>query len=375
MSDTCKKYKYFVTGGGTGGHIYPAIAVANRLRQLEDTQEVFYVGNPHNLEYEVVNNEGFKFLPIKVSAMPRKISLGFIKWAIELELANWKALYYIFKYKPDAIIGTGGYVSAPALFAASFARVPFMIHDSDAQPGIVSKYVAPLAKSVSLAFEDSAAFLKSNNIHVNGNPIRDSFKTLTKEEARNILGLKNKTTLCIMGGSSGARSINLASIEILKLLIEKYDLQIIFQTGKKNYEICKNRMDEIFSEYENCENLIMQPYFEKLDIVLKASDIAISRAGSLSLSEICACGIAPILIPYPYASADHQRKNAKSLLKRECCMYLEDSDTNPQTLQSMIEELLNNPHKLEQLQKNSFSLARLDATNSIVNQLKEIIKK
>lgn len=373
MSDTCKKkYTYFITGGGTGGHIYPAIAIAEALRKDETTKDIYYIGNPNNLEYGIVKKAHFKFLPIKVSGMPRKIGWDFIKWGIELELANWKALYYLWRFKPDAILGTGGYVSAPALMASNLSKTPYMIHDCDAQPGMVSKFVAPMAKQVSLAFEDSASYIRSNNISINGNPIREQFKTLTKEQARQNMNLENKTTITIMGGSQGAKSIDDATIQCLKQIFEKYDVQVIFQTGAKHYENTIKALEEVYPEFEHNKNLVIKPYFDDMVTALKATDIAISRAGSLSLSEICACGIAPILIPYPYAAADHQRKNAKSLLNKNACLYLEDKETTGETLLEKLDELLSDPEKLASIQTNTRALAKLDATQTIVEQLKKV---
>lgn len=376
MSDTYdnhKKYTYFITGGGTGGHIYPAIAVCDELRKDPETKEIYYVGNPNNLEFEITKKMGYKFLPIKISGMPRKLSFKLITWFFEFQFAIFKALFYIKKYKPNAIFGTGGYVSAPALFAGGFDGVPFMIHDSDAQPGIVSKYIAPNAKCVSLAFEGSKKFIISKNIHINGNPIREEFKTLTKEEAREKLGLKNKMTLCIMGGSQGAKSVNNAAVGILEILSKQYDLQIIFQTGKKNYEKTIFKLKEVYPEFENDKNIVLKPYFDNMVSILKASDIAVSRAGSLSLSELCACSIASILVPYPHAAADHQRKNAQYMVEKRAALYLEDADTTKDTLLIAIEKLLDNPEKLKEIQKNAFALAKLDATKDIVKQLKGII--
>ena len=373
MSDTCKKkYTYFITGGGTGGHIYPAIAIAEALRKDETTKDIYYIGNPNNLEYGIVKKAHFKFLPIKVSGMPRKIGWDFIKWGIELELANWKALYYLWRFKPDAILGTGGYVSAPALMASNLSKTPYMIHDCDAQPGMVSKFVAPMAKQVSLAFEDSASYIRSNNISINGNPIREQFKTLTKEQARQNMNLENKTTITIMGGSQGAKSIDDATIQCLKQIFEKYDVQVIFQTGAKHYENTIKALEEVYPEFEHNKNLVIKPYFDDMVTALKATDIAISRAGSLSLSEICACGIAPTLIPYPYAAADHQRKNAKSLLNKNACLYLEDKETTGETLLEKLDELLSDPEKLASIQANTRALANLDATQTIVEQLKKV---
>lgn len=373
MSDSCsKKYTYFITGGGTGGHIYPAIAVAEALKKETSTKDIYYIGNPDNMEYQIVKKARFKFLPIKVTGMPRKVSFSFIKWGIQLELANWKALYYLWRFKPDAILGTGGYVSAPALFASNITKTPYMIHDCDAQPGIVSKFVAPMAKAVSVAFEDSVKNIKNDNIYVNGNPIREQFTTLTKEDARKNLKLENKTTICIMGGSQGAKSIDDAAIDCIKQIFDKYNVQIIFQTGAKHYDYSLSKLKEVYPDYETNNSLIVKPFFDDMVSVLKASDISVSRAGSLSLSEICACSIASILVPYPYAAADHQRKNAKALLNKNACLYLEDNETNSENLLSKIDELLSNPEKLKTIQQNAGNMAKPDATKNIVEQLKKV---
>lgn len=372
--DNKKKYTYFITGGGTGGHIYPAIAVCDKLKQDPETKAIYYVGNPNNLEYEITKKLGYKFLPIKITGMPRKLGFRIITWFFELQWAILKSLYYIKKYKPDAIFGTGGYVSAPALFAAGLDGTPFMIHDCDAQPGIVSKYIAPNAMCVSLAFEGSKKFINSSKININGNPIREDFSTLTKEDARKKLNLEDKTTICIMGGSQGAKSVNKAAVQILKELSSNYNLQIIFQTGKKNYENVVFDLKEIYPEYVEDKNIILKPYFDDMATVLKATDIAVSRAGSLSLSELCACGIASILIPYPHAAADHQRKNAKYLVEKRAALYLEDADTTKDTLLIAIEQLLDNENKLKEIQNNALKLAKLDATKNIVSQIKGIIR-
>lgn len=344
--------RYFITGGGTGGHIYPAIAVADALKE----DEVFYVGNPKNLEYEIVKQKGYKFLGVNVHGMPRKASLSLLKWGFELSLAVLKACYYILKYKPDAVFGTGGYVSAPALIGAKLLKVPYMMHDCDAQPGLVTRKLAGSAKCVSVAFDCACKVINNKNCHVNGNPIRSEFKTLTKEQARENLGLENKLTLCVMGGSQGAKSINNATVEALKNL----DMQIIFQTGKKNY-------DSVMEKLPECKNLLVKPYFDDMVTVLKASDIAVSRSGSLSISEICASGIAPIFVPYPHAAGDHQRKNAKFMVEKGAGIYLEDSEINGKTLCDAINSAIAN---LDELQKNSLALAKFDGVEKIVEQLK-----
>lgn len=360
--------RFFITGGGTGGHIYPAIAVAESLKD----DEIYYIGNPKNLEFDIVAQKGYKFLGVNVHGMPRKIGLELVKWMFQLVFAVLKCCYYIKKYKPDAIFGTGGYVSAPSLIAAGLLNVPYMMHDCDAQPGLVTRKLSGKAKCVSVAFDSACKYIKNKNCHINGNPIREKFKTLTKSDARKNMQLEDKLTLCIMGGSQGARSINNAAVEVLKSLSKDLDLQIIFQTGKKNYDRVIEQLIMIYPEYEADKNLIIKPYFDDMVTVLKASDIAISRSGSLSISEICASGIAPIFVPYPYAAADHQRKNAKFMVDKNAGIYLEDDEINEKVLYETVSSLIYDKDRLRELQKNSLALAKFDGTEKIVEQLREI---
>lgn len=362
--------RFFITGGGTGGHIYPAIAVADALKD----DEIFYVGNPKNLEFDIVKKKKYKFLCVNIHGMPRNFGFDLIKWIFQLSFAVLKCCFYILKYKPDAVFGTGGYVSAPALLAAKLLRVPYMMHDCDAQPGLVTRKIAPYASCVSLAFECAKNYINNKNCYINGNPIRAEFKTLSKSEARKRLNLEDKLTLCIMGGSQGARTINDASVDVLKQLSKNYNLQIIFQTGKRNFDAVIEQLLKIYPDYEADKNIIVKPYFEDMVTVLKASDIAVSRSGSLSISEICASGIAPVFVPYPYAAADHQRKNAKFMVEKGAGLYIEDNELTANKLLDTIKSIILDRNKLSELQRNSLALAKFDGTEKIVEQLKEISK-
>ena len=365
--DSAEQKTFFITGGGTGGHIYPAIAVADELCARK--AKVFYVGNPKNLEFDIVKQKGYDFLPVNVHGMPRGAKLALVKWMFELGLAVLKSAGYILKYKPDAVFGTGGYVSAPALFAAKLTKTPYMLHDCDAKPGLVTRKLSAGANCVSLAFDCASKEIPNKNCLINGNPIRKTFKSLSKEEARRSLGLDDKLTLCIMGGSQGARSINDAAVEVLKKFSKEYDLQVIFQTGKKNFERVIEQLLKVYPDYANDKNLIIKPYFDDMVTVLKASDIAVSRSGSLSLSELSASGTASILVPYPHAAADHQRKNAKYMQEKSAALYLEDADTNSQTLSELVSYLLENREELKRLKQNALSLAKYDAVDLITHNL------
>ena len=369
MSEMYNKV-YFVTGGGTGGHIYPAMAVADALT-MEDAK-VYYVGNKRNMEHELATKKGYKFLHVSVSGMPRKLNPKFFLWGLNLVKAILRSIRYIKKYKPNAVFATGGYVSAPMIFACIITKTPYMMHDCDAMPGLVTRRLSKRAKFVSLAFENAKKYIPNKHSIVTGNPIRTEFESLTKEEARENLGLANKLTLTIMGGSQGAKSINNTAIEIIKEFAQDKGMQIIFQTGKKNYDEIVEKLQMVFPGFEQNPSLKIQPYFMDMVSVLKASDIVISRAGSLSLSEICASAVAPILVPYPHAAANHQRINAKCLLDNGACIYMEDKDLEPNKLREIIIDLLDNPVKMNYLKQNTSHMAKFDATRKIVECLQSL---
>ena len=369
MSETSDKV-YFVTGGGTGGHIYPAMAVADAL--TKQNAKVYYVGNKRNMEFRLAQEKGYKFLHVGVSGMPRKLNPKFFYWGIRLVRAILYSVKYIKKYKPNAVFATGGYVSAPMLFACRLTKTPYMMHDCDAMPGLVTRRLSKRARYVSLAFEKAKKYIPNKNIMITGNPIRAEFKTLTKEEALLRLGLKNKLTLTIMGGSQGAKTINNSAVDIIKEFVQDYDLQVIFQTGNKNYDETVEKLKYIYPAWEQDGNVLLKPYFDDMISVLKASDIVISRAGSLSLSEICASGCASILVPYPYAAANHQRINAKYMLENGASVYIEDKDLEPNKLREILMLLINNPVKMNYLKQNATYLAKYDATQKIVECLESI---
>lgn len=372
---TNKKYTYFVTGGGTGGHIYPAVAVGFALQKEPDTKKVFYVGNPNNLEKKIAEDKVFDFLGVNISGMPRTISFDFVKWSLQLFAATLKSVGYILKYKPSLVFGTGGYVSSPMLFAAVLTGTPIVIHECDAIPGKVSKLLAPYAKAVSVAFESSKDGLKSDKIQVNGNPIREEFLSTDRYNARKKWNIKDRLTIMVMGGSQGAKKLNSVIVQNLKRLFKKYDIQIIHQTGLKNYDDTVKELKKVYPNYTENSQYIIRPYFKKMYLPMLASDIAVSRAGSLSISEICVSGLASILVPYPYAAADHQRKNAKEMEELNAALYLDDKDCTPDALMEKLEELINDTQKMITLQNNAKKLVKKDATKNIVQQIKNVLSK
>jgi len=375
MPESGKKIKVLITGGGTGGHIYPAIAVAQKLKQDNQTEKIFYIGCKKNMEKDIVLSENIDFYSINVSGMPRVKSLKLIKWFIALGFATIKSVFYISKLKPDVVFGTGGYVSGPVLLAAKILNTPFVIHDPDAHPGIVNKFMAKWASAVSISFEQAKSHLKSKNIILNGNPIRANFLHVSKDAAIKELKLdSDKKTILVIGGSQGAHTINNALLDsVADLLSEGF--QIIHQTGVKNYDKYIEELTEKHPEMFNNPCYVVKPFFNNMEIPLNAADLAISRAGSLSISELNLCGLPSILVPYPYAAADHQRFNAKAMEEAGASIYLEDSECNSSKIFELILYILNNPEKFEQMKNSNKKMAKPQATEDIIRILKEVVSK
>jgi UDP-N-acetylglucosamine--N-acetylmuramyl-(pentapeptide) pyrophosphoryl-undecaprenol N-acetylglucosamine transferase len=273
------------------------------------------------------------------------------------------AAKYILKYRPDAVFATGGFICAPVLTAATLLRVPYVLHDCDAHPGLVSRAFARFAKSVSIAFEGAKPFIRNKNAVFRGNPIREDFFTLTKTQARSELGLQNRVTIVIMGGSQGAKTINMAAVGVIEHFRNNEGVQIILQTGKKNF-------DEVMTALKDMpENAVVKPYFDNMALPLIAGDIAVSRAGSLSISELCASGLPCVLVPYPFSAANHQKYNADKTEELGAAIVLEDKDCSSEKLLEILNDMLLNPEKLSTMRAHALSCAKPDAVREITEQL------
>ena len=366
--------RIFVTGGGTGGHIYPALAVIDELKK-NGYDDIFYVGNPKNQEYTLSKEKLIKFLPVNINGMPRKISLNSLFWAIKLIFAILKCIFYVIKYKPDVVFATGGYVSAPLLFASRFTNIPYFQHDADAQPGVVTYCFMDKAIVLSTPFENVKKENEKVNVQVTGNPIRSDFSTLSKEEAKQKLNLDDKIVVLVMGGSQGARSINRAIIPIAKKLTEEFNIRIWHQSGEKKYDETVDLLMEHFPDYKDNPNYKLFPYIDDMPTILKASDIAIARSGSLSLSEIQASGVASILIPYPYSAGDHQLKNAQVLVEQGSAQLIIDFDLTSEVLYENLSEILKDKEKLHAMQNKALENAKPNAVKQITKNIIDFLNE
>lgn len=369
LKDELKTINVIITGGGTGGHVYPAIAVGNMLREDIDVERVIYVGCPDSLEEKVAAEHEFDFLPIRISGMPRKFSFSFLKWLYKLNKATVDSLGYLLYVKPDVVFATGGYVSGPVLLAALILDVPYVIHEADAYPGLVNRVMSAWADRISVAFDQAKEYMKNSRVFVNGNPLRASIGEFDREEGCIFLDLNSdKKTMLVLGGSQGARQINEAVIDSLPSLLNDYDLQVIHQCGPKNYdEIKENLPREVL---EN-PSYILKGYIEDLAIPMAVADFAISRAGSMSLSELAASRLPSILVPYPYAAQDHQRSNARYFVDAGAAFYLENEECDAEKVLEHVDAILSTPDKLDYMRLACSKIARKKATENIISMIKE----
>lgn len=351
---------FFLTGGGTGGHIYPCVSIINELKN-SGFQDIFYIGNSKNPEFDIISALNIPFLDVPVFGMPRKPGLKLLRWIVLLLISVAKCLGYALKYKPDALFATGGYVSAPMVICANLLKIPYIMHDSDAHPGIVTRAFSFGATAVNLAFLEANKFIKAKKITNFKNPVRNEFFTVSKNEARAELGISlYKICILIMGGSQGAKTINEAAIAFIRHFKDNENIQIIFQTGKKNFEDVKNSLGDIPG------NVLAAPYFDKMHLPVLAADIVVSRAGSLSISEILAAKKPSILVPYPYAAADHQRVNAREIEKLGASLYIEDSNLNGNVLIDMVSGLISNKESLDEITLNASKCVTENPTGRIL---------
>lgn len=367
--------KIVLSGGGTGGHIYPALAVAGGLRQSNPEIEILYIGTSRGLEAEIVPKEGVDFIAVSVSGMRRKLSLETITWAGRTGKSVLDALRILRKFKPSVVIGTGGYVCGPVLLAARILNIPILLHEQNAFPGKTNRWLAPMAKKVMITFQESEKYFKhpAKIVHT-GLPVRQEIFHTSRKQGAKILGLSpNKRTLLVVGGSQGAHSINEAVIPIMEYIAQEQNFQLIWATGPKDYQWVLNCIKEQGIKTETLGNITIKPYIHQMAAALAVADLVVSRAGATFLTEVMAKGVASILIPFPYATDNHQEYNASSLSENGAAVKLSHSQFSPDALQKEVFNLLNNPQRLEEMAKAALALSKPDALNNILEQIKKWI--
>jgi len=373
--------KILFAAGGTGGHINPALAIAGTIKARHPETEILFAGTPWGMEARFVPAANFDFAPIKVRGIERGFSLNAIKGnfkTLKYLLTSGKRAREIIKgFKPDIVIGTGGYVSGPIVRAAAKMGIKTLIHEQNAFPGVTTKLLSRDVDVILLAFKEAERHIKTKaRIIEVGNPVREEFLYLKKDECRKKLGLDpNKTVILSCGGSLGAKAINLAICDVIKWHYKKDKIQHIHATGHFGSLWMPDKLREEGIDFENDENLRIMEYINNMPEYLAACDLIITRSGAITLSEIEAQGKAAILIPSPNVTENHQYHNAMVLQRAGAGVVIEEKDLSGKKLCDTIESLTKNPDKLALMGKCAANKAKADANSLIYNEVMALIKK
>ena len=360
-------YRFMLSGGGTGGHIYPAIAIANALKHRFPKAEFLFVGAKDRMEMEKVPQAGFKVEGLWISGIQRSLSVANVMFPIKLLSSLWKSKKLIKKFKPDLVIGTGGFASGPLLKVASSKQIPCLIQEQNSFPGITNKLLAKGVQKICVAYSGLEKYFPKEKIVLTGNPIRQSLvdNIIDTNEAKVAFGLKpNKTTVLVLGGSLGARRIN-QLIEAKRSFFEALNVQVIWQCGKLYYETYK--------DYDTENHIQVLDFIAEMDKAYAAADVIISRAGASSVSELCVVGKPVIFVPSPNVAEDHQTKNAKSIADQSAAVLIKEKDLDD-TFESQFTELVKSKEKQAELSKNINALALPNATESIVDEIEKLLE-
>lgn len=369
MNQVKETYRLIFSGGGTGGHIYPAITVAKRFVEKHPESDILFVGARGKMEMEAVPAAGFRIIGLIVSGFHRKITLKNILFPFKLFMALQKARKIIKDFKPDAVIGFGGFASGPVLKIAARIGIPTMIQEQNSYAGVTNKLLGKKANTVCVAYEEMNRYFPSEKIVITGNPIRpDIFDTDNKKiSAMDFFRLDtSRKTLLVMGGSLGARSINESLIKNIDLIIDN-GVQLIWQIGKIYFREFDQRLSG-----KNLENIRYYEFLDEMDLAYAAADVVISRAGALSVSELCIAGKPAIFVPSPNVAEDHQTKNAAALSKTGASLIVPDHEAGEKLVRTAL-DLIADDEKMAQLSVNIKKLAKPSATDNIVAEIEKLL--
>jgi len=364
------KRKFIISGGGTGGHIFPAISIANALKKQLPDAEILFVGALGRMEMERVPAAGYPIEGLPISGFDRNNMLRNVKVLVNLLRSLMLARRIISRFKPDVAIGVGGYASAPTLRAAAALGVPTVIQEQNSYAGVTNKLLAKKAKRICVAYEGMEKFFPADKIILTGNPVRqDLFSIAPKtKEAYQFFDLDPaKKTILVVGGSLGARTVNQSIIAGLEKLA-KTDVQIIWQTGKFYIEDARKAAESFAGS-----NLLVTDFVSRMDLAYSIADLVISRAGASSISELCLLAKPVILIPSPNVAEDHQTQNALALVRKDAAIMIKDVDAKEQLVDKAL-ELIENEAELKKLSSNILKMAEKDSADRIAKEVIRLIR-
>lgn len=362
-----KPYKIILSGGGTGGHIYPAIAIANELKSRYPDSEFLFVGALDRMEMEKVPQAGYNIEGLWISGIQRKLTIKNLVFPLKLAVSLLRARKIIKVFKPDVVIGTGGFASGPLLNMATSRRIPSLIQEQNSYPGITNKLLGKKVDRICVAYDGLERFFPKRKLIKTGNPIRQDLLQIDSKtiESKDLFKQKHgKYTLLVLGGSLGSKRIN----ELIEKELEFFqtqNVQVIWQCGKLYYDQYK--------KYNNSEDVQVHSFLNNMDFAYAASDVIISRAGASSVSEFCVVGKPVIFIPSPNVAEDHQTKNAKVIVDNNAALLIKESDLDV-NFESLFSNLISSKEKQQKLSENIKKLALVNATKDIVDEVEKLLK-
>ena len=370
MQTTDRETRIIISGGGTGGHIFPAISIADALRRLNPDVEILFVGATGRMEMERVPAAGYEIIGLPVAGFQRRITHKNITFFFKLLSSVLKARKVVRQFKPDVVVGVGGYASGPVLRAASSKGIPTVIQEQNSFPGVTNRILSKRANAICVAYPGMDRFFNPSKIIFTGNPVRQGLTSqVDKEEALSHFGLKpNMKNILVIGGSLGAGSINngiLRNVEMLK----RDDVQVIWQTGKNYFEQIQKKVLA-----KGIKNLRVMPFIQRMDYAYSIADMVVSRAGAGTISELALLQKAVILVPSPNVSEDHQTKNAMALVDKKAAILVKDSESAEKLLEQAL-NLIHDEPKLSDLKENIKAFAKPHADEEIARYVLNLVRK
>lgn len=362
--------KVVISGGGTGGHIYPAIAIANKIKEMNPHAQILFIGTKQGLESEIVPKAGYDIHFIPVSYLKRKLSVHNVRSAGLLMKGLFQARRKLKEYRPDIVIGTGGFVCGPVLYMAAKLGYKTLIHEQNVFPGLTNRILSKHMDCIALSFEEAKKYFKQyRKVVVTGNPIRGDFMTISAEEAAQKYK-KQKPIVLVVGGSGGSRKLNGAILELLKAHPEN-QFEIIWATGKNHYSGVKEQL-KAYPAIEAHNRVV--PYINDMPYGLQAADLMICSAGAITIAEITGAGKASILIPKAHTAENHQEYNARALAEKGAALMVKEDELSGEVLFKKINHILGQPGALKEMKRASKAEAKLKAVDSIYEEIQQLVK-
>jgi UDP-N-acetylglucosamine--N-acetylmuramyl-(pentapeptide) pyrophosphoryl-undecaprenol N-acetylglucosamine transferase len=363
--------RVIISGGGTGGHIFPAIAIANALKQLNQNIEILFVGAKGRMEMDKIPAAGYKIIGLPISGFQRRLSLNNLMFPIKVLKSLSQANKIIKQFKPDVAVGVGGFASGPTLFAAANRNIPTLIQEQNSYAGITNKILGRRAKKICVAYEGMDKFFPQEKIILTGNPVRQDILNLTGKKQRGLEHFqleKNKKTVLVLGGSLGALTINETVADMLSNLAEN-NIQLVWQSGKHYYDKAK-----LTTQQYEAMGIHAHDFIQRMDLAYAIADVVISRAGASTVSELCLVQKPAILIPSPNVAEDHQTKNAMALVTRNAALMVTDAEAK-QKLKDVLLSLIYDDLQCEKLSVNIGKMALQDSARIIASEVINLIKR